>query len=93
MKFKIKVICFMCCNLLLLLFVGCGKDYNESSVEVQTTANAEMFGVEHSELSLLDRSLKSLSEIFSFLAVVVDKCIEGWFRRFVNDIVESCLEF
>lgn len=46
MKFKIKVICFMFCNLLLLLFVGCGKDYNESSVEVQTTANAEMFGVE-----------------------------------------------
>lgn len=46
MKFKIKVICFMFCNLLLLLFAGCGKDYNESSVEVQTMANAEVFGIE-----------------------------------------------
>ena len=46
MKFNIKVICFMCCNLLLLLFIGCGKDYNESSVEAQTTANAEVFAVE-----------------------------------------------
>ena len=46
MKFKIKVICFMCCNLLLLLFVGCGRDYNESSVEVQTTENTEVFGIE-----------------------------------------------
>ena len=46
MNYKIKVICFMCCNLLLLLFIGCGKDYNESSVEAQTTANAEVFGIE-----------------------------------------------
>ena len=46
MNYKIKVICFMCCNLLLLLFIGCGKDYNESSVEAQTTANAEVFAVE-----------------------------------------------
>lgn len=43
MNYKIKVICF---NLLLLLFIGCGKDYNESSVEAQTTANAEVFGIE-----------------------------------------------
>ena len=46
MNYKIKAICFLCCNLLLLLFAGCGKDYNEPPVEVQTTANAEMFGVE-----------------------------------------------
>ena len=46
MKFKIKVICFMCCNLLLLLFVGCGKDYNASTVETQTTVSAGMFETE-----------------------------------------------
>lgn len=46
MNYKIKAICFLCCNLLLLLFAGCGKDYNEPPVEVQTTANAEMFGIE-----------------------------------------------
>ena len=70
MKFKIKVICFMCCNLLLLLFVGCRKDYNKTTVETQTTVSAGMFETEQttfevttSQISTTEKETTTFSNI------------------------------
>ena len=63
MKLLIKVLCFMCCNLLLLLFVGCGKDYNESSVEVLTTENAEILEIDQTTLEATTTSAVAQNSI------------------------------
>lgn len=70
MKLGIKVICFLCCNLLLLLFSSCGKDYNESSIKEQTTANVEVFGTEQTtsetanfQISTTEKEITTFSNI------------------------------